>query len=1469
MNTYQKEEKFLKASLKKRISFNLQTLIKFLITGVVAVSVTACGGGGGGSSSSAGGSNAITNTVTVNTGESYTTDKDISVTSANAIGIIGNNSDITNTKTIRILNQNNKIKNLSVDSEILSKIKELGVGAGIFVEKGTVTNKGDILLSGNNAAGIIGAYSEVINDKNIKTEGTTENMIGILSLGSNVINNGTIDINSLEGTGIYVYNDIKVEGIPVGNGDPINITNNGDIKVTGEDVEGIYIEGENVKVLNNGDIIINTNSNSIENESIGIKIVGNNNTAENKGTISINGKLHVNTQEVTSDIIIGMKADGVNEIINNGKIEMTHTVDLINPYDNIDIEPEHDTAVGMYATNGSTAINNKEIIGKGAVTGMRGENGSTIKNNGTITMESIKYDGKYEIEDGVYTKEIPTYIVGMEGTGINTIVKNEKNGEINLIGEGAALKVKDGAEGSNAGTINLTSLSQNVTTEGGEELYNSYLKGLDIRGGSVGTNEETGIININGNGVGLKIREDGIGYNYGEINISSKGDGIGIETTGNGYAENHGDINIYTNSDGIRILGSLANASNYKNINITGEKASGIAVYDGGKGINEETGVIEVNANAEGVTTLGEDSVGENKGTIYVNGELHVDKINVISDTGIGMKADGLNEIINNGKIEMVHTVDLINPYDNIDIEPEHDTAVGMYATNGSTAINNKEIIGKGAVTGMRGENGSTIKNNGTITMESIKYDGKYEIEDGVYTKEIFSFIEGMTGKGYETKVENSEAGIIIIKGEGVGLRASDGAEGSNAGTITLISQAIETEGAAEERYSYLKGLDARRGSTVTNEETGIININGNAAGLKIREDGIGYNYGQINVNSKDYAIGIETSGNGYAENHGDIILKNINSTGIKVRDESYTKNYGNIFALNNGIGIKGVGSLSKASNFGTITAIGEDAIGMAAYNGSTVINEESGIINVGTGALGMEASDSGSKVVNYGTIEVAADAEGGMRAWNGGTVANYGTIIIDADHQTSGNTTGMSKEQVAIYASKDAYLENKGNIITNGDVSIEAGGTYTIGTNSDGTFGKLTASNIDLNGNLLISTDMVKGSYEESYKLDNMIEGENINLGKEYKNLSNSLLYDAKTSKDKEGNLDGELVRNDNSISDFTSDNLTQVGELFDKYLAKENYGTLSQEDKKLVDKIFASTSSANEIKNVMNNLVGPEHLNISRQIFDIKDSFRKYDTSIISTLDRYDYNFTLIGEYGDIQSKDGVVGYDTKMTGFNGAMKLGDNLYGALGYGYSDIDYDNSSEGKIQTIHGAIYKDYSYNKSNIRVGAFGEYNFHETDRENSDGYLNTDYNSYLVGVTGEISKKYGDTLYIQPRLALDAVYGNVENFSEKSLEIKEQDYTSILPKAELIVGKKLNNIGLFAKSSYSYELGNLDKDMDIKLLNNTVGIDNDTMDKGNLDLSIGTEFNFESLSLNAELGKEFGKRDREYIKAGIIYKF
>lgn len=96
------EEKQIRSFFKKKVSFNSQTLVKFLITGIIGLSVTACGGGGGSSSSTnistqkpilIQSQNSSGNLMTLN--QNYTNEGEITLVN-NLIGIIGSNSDIIN-----------------------------------------------------------------------------------------------------------------------------------------------------------------------------------------------------------------------------------------------------------------------------------------------------------------------------------------------------------------------------------------------------------------------------------------------------------------------------------------------------------------------------------------------------------------------------------------------------------------------------------------------------------------------------------------------------------------------------------------------------------------------------------------------------------------------------------------------------------------------------------------------------------------------------------------------------------------------------------------------------------------------------------------------------------------------------------------------------------------------------------------------------------------------------------------------------------------------------------------------------------------------------------------------------------------------------------------------------------------------------------------------------------------------------
>lgn len=235
-------------------------------------------------------------------------------------------------------------------------------------------------------------------------------------------------------------------------------------------------------------------------------------------------------------------------------------------------------------------------------------------------------------------------------------------------------------------------------------------------------------------------------------------------------------------------------------------------------------------------------------------------------------------------------------------------------------------------------------------------------------------------------------------------------------------------------------------------------------------------------------------------------------------------------------------------------------------------------------------------------------------------------------------------------------------------------------------------------------------------------------------------------------------------------------------------------------------------------------------------------------------------------------MAGYDSKVTGINGVVRFTDSLYGVIGYGYNDIDYDGSSDGAIETIHTGIYKDIKSQYGDIRTGIFGEYHFHETNREVLNEKADSDFNSYLVGTNIEIGKKIGDDLYIKPTLSFDLSYGEYEDFREDggtNIKFEKQDYISAVPAIELKLGKEFETTEVYGAVKYSYELGDLNKEQRIEFLNGKAPTQTDNIENAQTDVKAGINLHIKNISVNAELGKEFGKRDREYVKAGFKYTF
>lgn len=240
MRNIYNEEKSLKRYLKNHISLNVETMVKFLITGMVGVSLTACGGGGGGGSSS----------NVVNPGEVNKNNETHVVTNSNSVitGTLNGtqdgftalkavNSTIENKATISVTGDGSIGIHGTIDAALFSaRVNDVVTNSGtisvsghksvgMLIENGVIgINKGEIRAT-SKAKDLIGIKEEVDEDgykeiyKYYKTYDWVEGMRA--QLGGEVQNTGKITINGL-GTamiaeGSKAVNDGTIESQGINN----------------------------------------------------------------------------------------------------------------------------------------------------------------------------------------------------------------------------------------------------------------------------------------------------------------------------------------------------------------------------------------------------------------------------------------------------------------------------------------------------------------------------------------------------------------------------------------------------------------------------------------------------------------------------------------------------------------------------------------------------------------------------------------------------------------------------------------------------------------------------------------------------------------------------------------------------------------------------------------------------------------------------------------------------------------------------------------------------------------------------------------------------------------------------------------------------------------------------------------------------------------------------------------------------
>lgn len=922
-------------------------------------------------------------------------------------------------------------------------------GTGIATTSGRVINMGSIKLE-QGGTGISSANGDVYNAENAQIvidDNNTASSTGIVAQAGKITNDGTISITNGNGAtgikaGLLVNNNKlitltgrNITGIELtgqdaiaNNYDDISITSNG----ISENNFGIKAGASavNATITNNNDIKLTGSSSysSTQQKGYGISIVDG--TAENKGSITFDGMygwgMYTTTGTVknsTGSII--MNAGGTGLYGNGSGAQMINSQKIaINVPDNDDKAETY----GIYADGGASASNtaNAEIY---------------IKSSSVTANMLAKAFGIY-VNQGSGTNQGMIKIEGSNTVGMayagstdTDAIINLESGLINLTGNNHIGMTAAGGVATNRGTINV-----GVKTDDGTITASPYSVGMQTTGGIV---LNQGTVNVNSaNSVGLQSDDaNGVITNNGTIYIDDTALNSYAFLSKAGSAVNGTTgivINNQSNTDYMRAEGGEIRNNGTLTINNSVSNVNAMHVAEGGSALNygdEQSGVygtinVGTSSSATGTNNVGMLVDGDEAGSATNEGV-----INVYSKDSYGMKVDNENgSLINNGTINIMAGAT---------------GSVAMYGEKGTISNGKKGVINMGVSGTVMKAADATISNEGTITLANTASTAMRITNNGT--------------------AQNAASGTINVNGSNsYALAADDGATATlnNAGTINI------NNGATGSYAMYGKN------ATLTNETSGTINVLQSGTTAMFTQVGKLTNKGKINLAAAD-AIGlyvtegqavndsgatIDVNSNGKAmnvvgtgsiTNSGTINLNAANAYGLYAQNGGTATNSGTIKLNSSGTayGMYGSGG-AKLTNNSSINGKAENAYGMY---GSNMTNAGTiSITGTGTGAsYGMRST--GGTVSNTGQIEVTASQGYGISLTGSGTATNLGTITVTG--------TG-SDTSYGMYGSGGAKLINNGTINVN-STSGTAVGMYATGSGSSIT----NTGNIVLNG-VSITTD-------------------------------------------------------------------------------------------------------------------------------------------------------------------------------------------------------------------------------------------------------------------------------------------------------------------------------------------------------------------------------------------------------------
>ncbi|EMG2534169.1 TPA: autotransporter outer membrane beta-barrel domain-containing protein [Escherichia coli] len=1038
-------------------------------------------------------------------------------------------------------------------------------------DNGTVNNKGDIVVSDTGSIGVLingeGATVSNTGDVNVSNEATGFSI---------TTNSGKVSLAGSMQVGDFLT------GVDLnGNNNSVTLAAK-DLKVVGQKATGINVSGDANTVNITGNVLVDkdkTADNAAEyffDPSVGINVYGSDNN------VTLDGKLTVvSDSEVTSrqsNLFDGSaeKTSGLVVIGDGNTVNMNGGLELIGEKNALaDGSQVASLRTGYSYTsvivvsgessvylNGDTTISGEFPLGFAGVIRVQDKALLEIGSGATLTMQDIDSfehhgtrtpeltyadSGAKIVNKG--TVEIQNlgfaFVTGENTTGINS-------GTISLLQNGKdpapspiVLLATNGGSATNAGTITgkvterHSVFNKYSTGTSNSFIFNndvSSITGLVAQSNSTIINTDSGIIDLYGRGsVGMLAIADSTAENQGKITLDSMwvdandttamrdiasnsaidfGTGVGVGTDSysgagkNATAINQlgGVITIYNAGAGMAAYGASNTVINQGTINLekngnyddclAANTLVGMAVYEHGTAINDQTGVININVGTS--QAFYNDGTGTivNYGTICTFGVCQSGNEYNNTDDFTSLIYTGGDTITRSGE-----TVTLNNA-------GEMTAQITMNAGADSSLVNNTGTINKIV------QNAGVFNNSGSVT-------GRMMSAGGVFNNQT----DGAIMRGAAL------TGTAVANNEGTWNLGSS-SEGNNTGMLE-----VNNNSAFNNRGEFI--LDNDKNAVHINQSgtlynTGHMNISNSSHNGAVNMwggNGRFINDGTIDVSAKSLVVSANNAGDQNAffwnQDNGVINFDHDSASAVKVT-------HSNFIAQNDGImNISGTGAVAMEGdknaqlvnngtiNLGTAGTTDTDMIGMQLNANATAdaVIENNGTINIfANNSFAFSVLGTVGHVVNNGTVVIADGVTGS------GLIKQGDSINVEGMNGNNGNS---SEVHYGDYTLPDVPKPNTVSVTSGSD---EAGGSmnnlngYVVGTNVNGSAGKLKVNNASMNG-VEINTGFTAGTADTIVSFDNVVEGSNLTDADAI--TSTSVVWTAKGSTDASGNVDVTMSKN------------------------------------------------------------------------------------------------------------------------------------------------------------------------------------------------------------------------------------------------------------------------------------------------------------------------------------------------------